>query len=166
MQNIFLGLGSNLGKRAENLKEAISRIEERTGSPVFASGIYETEPWGFSSEDKFLNMVLRISTDIPPSKLLNEVLSIESQMGRVRSSVQYSSRIIDVDILLYGCRVIVQKNLVVPHPRLHERRFVLVPMCEIAPEIYHPVLRRPMTYLLEKCEDNSKVDLFVSPILP
>lgn len=166
MQNVFLGLGSNLGNRVENLKAAICRIDALTGSSAKVSSMYETEPWGFSSKDKFLNMVVRIDTDIPPSELLKEILAIESDLGRVRSNNQYTSRPMDIDILLYSCRVVVRKNLVIPHPRLHERKFVLVPMCEIAPEIYHPVLRRPMKYLLEKCEDSSKVDLFSPPILP
>ncbi len=160
MQNIFLGIGSNIGNREENLNKAIARIEALTFSPVISSSVYETEPWGFKSSDSFLNGVLKISTTINPSVLLKELLAIEKDLGRVRTENKFSSRVIDIDILIYNCRVIVQKDLVIPHPEMHERRFVLVPMCEIAPEIYHPVLKRSMKYLLQTCGDSSRVELY------
>lgn len=161
MQNIFLGIGSNIGNREENLSEATARIEELTGSRVISSSIYETEPWGFQS-NSFLNIVVKVKTNIIPTVLMKELLAIENDMGRVRTDHKFSSRVIDIDILIYNCRVIVQKNLVVPHPRMHERRFVLVPMCEIAPEIYHPVLKRSMENLLQTCVDSSRVELYKS----
>lgn len=160
MQNVFLGIGSNIGNREENLKKAVVKIEELTGLPAISSSIYETEPWGFESEDKFLNIVIRVNTEVLPSQLMKDILAIEDELGRIRTGQQYSSRIIDIDILLYGCRVIVQRNLVIPHPRLHERKFVLSPMCEIASQIYHPVLKRSMEYLLQNCEDNSRVEVY------
>ena len=131
MQNIYLGIGSNIGNREGNLNNAIARIEELILSPVISSSIYETEPWGFKSSDSFLNVVVKINTTINPSVLIKELLAIEKDLGRVRTDIKFSSRVIDIDILIYNCRVIVQKGLVIPHPGMHERRFVLVPMCEI-----------------------------------
>ena len=162
MHNIFLGIGSNLGNREENLNKAIARIGELTGSPVISSSLYETEPWGFESEDRFLNNVVKINTNITPSNLMKEILVIEAGMGRVRTNHHFSSRVIDIDILIYNCRVIVTRNLVIPHPKMHERKFVLVPMCELDCEIYHPVLKRPMEYLLKTCGDMSSVELYKS----
>jgi 2-amino-4-hydroxy-6-hydroxymethyldihydropteridine diphosphokinase len=160
MKKVFLCLGSNLGDRAENLKQAELRIAEYIGSIVSVSSVYETEPWGFESENMFLNKVLCLETDLFPSGLLGRILMIESQLGRVRCETQYKSRNIDIDILLYNNDIVKEQALEIPHPRMHERRFALVPIVEIAPDLIHPVLKKTMRKLLKSCSDKGKVELF------
>jgi 2-amino-4-hydroxy-6-hydroxymethyldihydropteridine diphosphokinase len=157
MKNVFLGIGTNLGKREGNLEEAVKRVEENIGPVLKVSSIYETEPWGFKAEDQFLNMVIMVKTDLSPSDLLEQILNIESFLGRIRGTERYSSRVIDIDILLFDNVIVDDQNLKIPHPLLHERRFVLVPLCEIAPRLIHPVLKKSVTKLLELCEDKSRV---------
>jgi 2-amino-4-hydroxy-6-hydroxymethyldihydropteridine diphosphokinase len=157
MKKAFLGLGSNLGNSEEILSETKKMIGESLGKIVSASSIYETEPWGFISDLKFLNMVLCIETELAPSGIIGRILMIESQLGRIRCEDQNSSRKIDIDILLYDNEIIEEQALTIPHPRMHERKFVLVPLCEIAPELVHPVLKKTMASLLKSCKDKCKV---------
>jgi 2-amino-4-hydroxy-6-hydroxymethyldihydropteridine diphosphokinase len=157
MESVYLGIGSNLGDRESNLRNAVEKAEEFAGKIVKVSSVYETEPWGFSSVDQFLNMVVEIKTSLRPSGLLGRLLMIESLMGRLREGKQYSSRIIDIDILFYGHHAIRTKTLEIPHPRLHERKFVLVPLAEIAPDLVHPGLKKDIAHLLSECSDKSKV---------
>jgi len=159
MNIVFLGIGTNLGNRRNNLKEAVARIKELIGPVLKSSSVYETEPWGFQSGDEFLNMVVKVETKLIPTGLLERILMIESLLGRVRGERQYSSRVIDIDILLYESMVIDEKSLKIPHPMMHERRFVLVPLCEIEPEMVHPVLKQSMVSLLKTCKDTSKVNI-------
>jgi 2-amino-4-hydroxy-6-hydroxymethyldihydropteridine diphosphokinase len=161
MKIVFLGIGSNLGDRKKNLDDAIGRIEEYIGIVIASSSIYETEPWGFQVEEEFLNIVVKVETILEPSGLLGRILMIEALLGRIRSEKQYSSRVIDIDILLYEDLILDELTLKIPHPLMHKRRFVLVPLCEIEPEIVHPVLNKPVSSLLNSCEDNSKVKIFV-----
>jgi 2-amino-4-hydroxy-6-hydroxymethyldihydropteridine diphosphokinase len=160
MKKVFLCLGSNLGDRAENLKQAELRIVEHVGSIVSVSSVYETEPWGFESESKFLNKVLCIKTDLSPSGLLGRILMIESQLGRIRCETQYKSRNIDIDILFYNNDIVKEPALEIPHPRMHERRFALIPIVEIAPDLVHPVLKKTLRSILRSCPDKSSVRLF------
>jgi 2-amino-4-hydroxy-6-hydroxymethyldihydropteridine diphosphokinase len=157
MKRIFLGIGTNLGKREDNLKKAFVLIKEHVGPVKLASSVYETEPWGFHSENDFLNMVVEVETTLSPSGLLGRVLMIESLLGRLREGKEYKSRIIDIDILLYGQRVIEKKVLVIPHPLMHARRFILVPFCEIAGDMIHPVLKKSIQELVKGCKDKSRV---------
>jgi|ERR1035437_10865335 2-amino-4-hydroxy-6-hydroxymethyldihydropteridine diphosphokinase len=161
MKIVFLGIGTNLGNRELNLEQAITRIEEFIGPVLMTSSIYETEPWGFQAEDKFLNLVVKAETKLTPSGLLGRILMIESLMGRVRGPNRYSSRLIDIDILVYEEMIIDQESLKIPHPLLQERRFVLVPLCEIASEMIHPVLKKSYAELLEICEDKNEVKKFI-----
>jgi len=160
MKIIFLGIGTNLGNRESNLKEAVAGIKEYIGPVVKSSSVYETEPWGFQTGDVFLNMVLKVETKLTPSGLLGRILMIESLSGRVRGEKHYSSRVIDIDILLYEDMIIDEKSLKIPHPLMHERKFVLVPLCEIGPEVVHPVLNKTFVSLLKSCKDTSKVKIY------
>ena len=157
MKNVFLGIGTNLGSRESNLEQAVVEIEKYIGPVLSSSSIYETEPWGFKAKDEFLNRVIKVETELTPSGLLGKILMIESLLGRVRNEERYSSRLIDIDILLYEDKIIEEESLKIPHPLLKERRFVLVPLCELASDMIHPVLKKTIGELLELCEDRSKV---------
>ncbi|MDR0836228.1 MAG: 2-amino-4-hydroxy-6-hydroxymethyldihydropteridine diphosphokinase [Tannerella sp.] len=142
----YLSLGSNLGNRKENIVGAIVRISEKAGRIVALSGYYETEPWGFESESKFLNVAVEIVTNLPPADLLRTTQEIERETGRKEKSVDgvYKDRIIDIDILFYDNLILNTNDLKIPHPLLHERPFVLQPLAEIAPDFVHPQLNRKM----------------------
>jgi len=157
MKIVFLGVGSNLGNRENNLEQAVARIVEYIGPVLKSSSIYITEPWGFKAEEEFLNIVVKIGTKLTPSGILGRILMIESLLGRVRDNKQYTSRLIDIDILLYGDIIVDEEILKIPHPLLHKRKFVLVPMCEIDSEMIHPVLNKSLAELLESCEDQNEV---------
>lgn len=157
MKIVFLGIGTNLGNRENNLENAIASIGLSIGPVLMSSSIYDTEPWGFQSEEEFLNMVVKLETDLAPVVLLERIHTIESLLGRVRGPEQFSSRVIDIDILLYEDMIIDEDNLKIPHPLLQERRFVLVPLCEIGAELLHPVLKKTIEELLEECMDKGIV---------
>ena len=160
MSVVFLGIGTNMGSRESNLKDAIARIEEHIGKVMKSSSVYETEPWGFKSEEEFLNMVVKVETSLSPSGLLGRILMIESLLGRLREGKQYSSRVIDIDILFYDDIIVDEESLKIPHSRIPERLFVLVPLCEIEPEMIHPVLKKSVSSLLRLCIDKGKVKKF------
>jgi 2-amino-4-hydroxy-6-hydroxymethyldihydropteridine diphosphokinase len=155
MNRIYLGIGSNLGNRSANLEGAVNRIEKMIGHVVKSSSVYETEPWGFNSKQMFLNSVIEAETILSPDELLKTIHELESILGRKRGEKQYASRVIDIDILLYDDLVVVEKNLVIPHPLMQERKFVLVPLCDIAPDLVHPVLKKTISVLLKECRDQS-----------
>ena len=159
---IFLGLGTNLGDREANLIKAQELIRKSVGLIDSCSGIYETEPWGFQSENNFLNMVIKVHTSLKPADLIKEIQVIEGQLGRIRESRQYASRTIDIDILLYRNLVIDNPDLVIPHPLIQDRKFVLVPLCEIAPAMIHPVLSKTFASLLKECKDERNVKKIIS----
>ena len=145
-----------MGDRAENLRRAVALIGEGAGKVTAVSAIYETEPWGFSADTPFFNMAAIVQTTLAPPEFLAALLAIEEKLGRVREpgAERYTSRPIDIDILFYGDRIIDTEGLTVPHPRLHERMFVLAPLNEIAPEKVHPVLNRSIRDLFKDCDDN------------
>jgi len=159
MKVVILGIGTNLGNRGNNLKKAIASIRDHIGTVLESSSVYETEPWGFEAQDQFLNMVVKVETNLTPSGILGRILMIESLLGRTRDEKQYTSRVIDIDILFYEDLVIDEESLKIPHPKIHERNFVLVPLCEIEPEMIHPVLNKSAASLLKTCKDKSKVRL-------
>ncbi len=154
---VFLGLGTNLGDREAYLNKGLELISKFIGRIESFSGIYETEPWGFHSENNFLNMVIKIHTDLKPAVLMKKLLSLEEQLGRIRDTREYKSRTIDIDILLYSNLVINKSDLIVPHPLMQDRKFVLVPFCDIAPKMIHPVLNKPFVELLKECKDQREV---------
>ena len=157
MNVAFLGLGGNIGERLENLRKTIIALSEGCGEVIERSRIYETEAWGSDSEKKFLNQVVQLNTLLPVEDLLQKILQIELQLGRTRNGRQNSDRTVDIDILLYNSDVINLFNLYIPHPRLHLRKFVLVPLCEIAPALIHPTLKKSIYEILKSCEDKLEV---------
>ncbi len=158
-KDIYIALGSNVGDRELNLLRVVSELAKLPGSKVTAlSPFYDTEPVAMGSSENFLNAVLRLESSLPPDGLLKELMRIETDVfGRERSG-RVDSRRMDIDILFYGDRVIdAPPRLVIPHPRLHKRRFVLEPLAEIAPELIHPVLCKTVSELLAGLDDTSRV---------
>jgi 2-amino-4-hydroxy-6-hydroxymethyldihydropteridine diphosphokinase len=150
-------LGSNLGDRLGNLRRAIDKIEESDKIEVEeTSPVYETEPVGGQDQGWFLNLVLRIQTSLEPLALLERLLSVEDKMGRTREK-EWGPRKIDLDLLFYDDRMVESERLTIPHPRMHERKFVLVPLAQIDPELLHPRLQKSVEELLMLCRDKSEV---------
>lgn len=150
MACVYLGLGTNLGDKEQNLHKAINSITKRIGSLASLSAFYETAPWGFESRNSFLNAVACIETELSPQELLKETQQIEREVGRTQKSVNhaYADRLIDIDLLLYSDWQINEKELIIPHPLMTERRFVMEPLAEIAPDLQHPTLKKTMQELL------------------
>lgn len=152
MNGIFLLLGSNLGKRENNLKIAAKLLQDKEIEIVGKSDIYETEPWGKKDQPWFLNLVLRINYPNDPHQLLVDCQETEKQMGRIRLE-KWKERVIDIDILYFENRVINSANLKIPHPEIQNRRFTLLPLVDVAAKEEHPVFQLSQKQLLEKCED-------------
>ena len=146
---VYLGLGTNLGDKELNLRVALQKIEERIGKIISLSAFYATAPWGFSSEYSFLNAAVCVETTLLPLQVLEETQRIERELGRTEKSVNglYADRLIDIDLLLYDDRVMDAEGLILPHPLMTERRFVMEPLSEIAPDVVHPVLHKTMKEL-------------------
>jgi len=153
---VFLLLGSNLGDRLQVIAAAREAIADQAGSMVNQSAIYETAPWGITDQPAFLNQVLEITTSLLPEDLLRIILNIEHDLGRVRYE-RWGARVIDIDMLYFGQTVMDSARLTLPHPRIQDRRFVLAPLAEIAPDFVHPILQKTSSKLLEQCPDTSAV---------
>jgi len=157
----WISLGSNLGDRAAQLALARSHMADTCGKIRRVSGIYESSAWGFDSEHMFFNQCLHMDTALPPGSLLQLILEIERKMGRQRDDGGYADRIIDLDILLYDDLVIQSDHLQVPHPRMGTRKFVLLPLFEIAAGKEHPVTGLTVGEMLERCTDPSRVERII-----
>ena len=152
MTRSYILFGSNQGDKEALLEQACTLINDRCGLLVERSSAYTTEPWGFEAEEWFLNELLVVETEMEPDELMDALLEIEKELGRVRDPKQkgYTSRTVDLDILYYGDKVINTEKVTVPHPRLHLREFALLPLCEIIPDFLHPVFNLSQTQLLER----------------
>lgn len=153
----YIGLGSNMGSRAENLKIAIHQIELKIGPIKKVSQIYESEPWGYNDSTNYFNQVVLIETGLTPVKLLKACLTIEDELGRIRTKDSYEPRTIDIDILFYGIDSIQLHNLTIPHEHICERKFVLLPLKEIAKDFVHPLKEKTIEYLYDNCDDRAWV---------
>jgi 2-amino-4-hydroxy-6-hydroxymethyldihydropteridine diphosphokinase len=154
---VYILLGSNQGNTKQNLLLANNLIEKNIGVITIISSLYETAAWGNTQQSAFLNQVILVRTKLLPKELLHQLLAIETQMGRIRTT-KWEPRIIDLDILFYDNEVIEEVDLVIPHPFIQQRRFTLVPLLEIASNFMHPVLHKTMEELLAMCEDNLNVE--------
>ena len=147
----YLGLGTNVGNKRRNMITAAALLAERVGDILALSGFYETEPWGFESENFFLNAAVKLKTSFSPLEVLQIPQQIEKELGRTeKSNGVYHDRIIDIDILLYEDEVLQIPELTLPHPLMHERKFVMDPLAEIAPFVVHPVLKERIIDLKER----------------
>ncbi|MFN0728884.1 2-amino-4-hydroxy-6-hydroxymethyldihydropteridine diphosphokinase [Polaribacter gochangensis] len=154
----YLSLGSNQGNKLKNLQEAIYLIAEKIGPILKISSVYKTPSVGFVGED-FFNICIKLSTYLPPEKILSSSLEIEKKLGRIRTNSDgYSDRTIDLDILLFDDEIIFSHELIVPHPRMLDRKFVLVPLIEIASEVLHPVTKIHLGKCLDGCSDNTEIN--------
>ncbi|MCD7899663.1 MAG: 2-amino-4-hydroxy-6-hydroxymethyldihydropteridine diphosphokinase [Bacteroides sp.] len=150
MSKVYLSLGSNLGDKEKNLRDAVLKIEERIGKVISLSALYNTAPWGFESENSFLNAAIAIETSLTPHEILIATQQIEKELGRFRKSVnqQYTDRLIDIDLLIVDDLIYKENDLVLPHPFMTERLFVMEPLAEIAPCLIHPVSGKTMKEIL------------------
>lgn len=161
MKNIvFLLIGGNIGNKLQLIEQAESLIEQQIGTIIKKSSIYETEPWGFTAENNFLNAVLLVETELSPSSVLQISQKIENILGRKRTTSGYASRTMDIDILFFNDLILNTELLVIPHPKLHERKFTLLPLQEIAPHKIHPAFEMDVCSLSMSCNDKSKVNVF------
>jgi 2-amino-4-hydroxy-6-hydroxymethyldihydropteridine diphosphokinase len=155
----YLSLGTNQGNKLENLQKAIDNIAQKAGAILKVSSIYKTKSWGFDGDD-FYNACLKVSTYHPPEKLMQILLNIEKDLGRVRNSTNtYVNRNIDIDILLFDDEIIFSKTLIVPHSKMLERKFVMVPLAEIAGNSMHPIAKKPISFCLQNCNDTTDITL-------
>lgn len=157
MNKVVLLLGSNLGDGQLLFQQVISLIDERLGKLELQSALYQSPPWGFEHENDFINQVLIMNTEKDAEEVLQSCLQIEVDLGRKRTAQGYGARTIDIDVLFVNDEVMETESLVLPHPRLHLRKFTLLPLVELIPDFVHPTLQKSMQELLVACEDNSEV---------
>ena len=159
----YISAGSNLGDRVKNCRKGIAALTESGNSRILAqSRIYMTEPVDYEDQNWFINMMIKLDTELDPFQLLDHIERIQRAAGRLKDPVRYGPRILDLDIILYDDCIIDSERLVVPHPRMHKRRFVLKPICDIDPAAVHPVLKQEMQSLLKRLEpDQQKVIAYI-----
>ena len=162
MTRAFIGIGSNQGDRLEQISQAIRRLSQTPQIRVVQmASIIETQPEGGPPQDNYFNTAIEIHTEHEPADLLRILDSIEQGLGRTRSAERWGPRPIDLDLLLYDDRVVHDPRLMIPHPRLHQRRFVLEPLAQLAPEVTHPILNRTIQQLLDELKSGTATDLSV-----
>ena len=159
MPKLYLLLGGNLGDRTLYLQQARESIAAQVGTITKTSSLYETAAWGKTDQPAFLNQVLEVETILSPEDVLQTINQVEHDLGRIRTE-HWGARVIDIDILFYGNLVQQTQRLTIPHPQLHLRRFTLLPLHEIAPDLVHPVLKQTINDLLESCPDKLEVNLY------
>lgn len=152
MQKTILHIGSNVGDAKANLERCVGLIEERIGTCKSLSSVYLTQAWGLENQNDFLNQALEIETLLSIEAVLETCMAIEAKMGREKN-IKWGPRIIDIDIIFYGQEILESDNLIVPHPRMHDRNFVLYPLAEIIPEWLHPILGKSIAELKESSPD-------------
>ncbi len=157
MNTSFLLLGSNLENPELAISSATQLIQEKVGKIQSKSSVYKSAPWGFDTENYFLNQVLIVNTPLNEHELLDIILDIEKKMGRTRNTSGYENRIIDIDILFYESTCIDSQRLIIPHPLIEQRKFTLMPLAEIAPLYIHPKNGKTMLELLHNCNDKGEV---------
>lgn len=157
----YILLGSNLGNRLNYIQQAINAIQQACGNIILSSSVYETEAWGVAANPPYLNQVIAIRTFFEPETLMQTLLNIEEKLGRIRTQ-RYADRTIDIDILLIDNLVLTTPVLTVPHPAMAERKFVLVPLQEIAPQLTHPVTQTTISQMLQQCTDKLQVEKFLN----
>mgnify|MGYP000215218258 CR=1 FL=1 len=155
MHKVFLGIGGNIGDKLENFTRVYQLIEKKLGKIAVKSSVYETPPWGFHSDNMFWNQAVCIDTVLEAEELLWRIREIEEMFGLKLGDERFTDRKMDLDILYFDDEFFETKDLIIPHPRIHERKFVLVPLVEIAPEFKHPLRRMNHLTLLENCRDKS-----------
>ena len=156
MNKIYLQLGSNLKERFSNIENSMFLLQKTVGNITKKSDYFETNPWGHTQQPKFINLVIEIESPLKAQEVLKECLSIEDKLGRVRTK-KWGSRIIDIDILFFNQDIINQPNLIIPHPFIQDRNFVLIPLNQIASELVHPILQKSIKHIKENCTDKEKV---------
>ena len=157
MNSVVLSLGTNIGKKSTNLENAIRLVRRELGEIVLQSSVYETEPWGNANQDNFLNQVVTIRSPFEAETIMSKIILIEESLGRKRMQ-RWEPRIIDIDILFFNNGIISNEKLKVPHPYLHQRKFILVPLNEIMPGFIHPVFNKNMEELLMNLDDCLEVN--------
>ena len=159
MNKIYLLLGSNMGNSTKQLAKAITHIEKQIGPVRRQSGLYVTAPWGNTNQPDFLNQVIIVETTLSAAQTMQTILNIEKIMGRIRT-IKNAPRVIDIDILFFNKEIIDQEHLCIPHPQIQNRRFVLVPLNQLSPNLKHPVLNKTVHQLLINCTDTLNVKKF------
>jgi len=152
---VYFSIGSNKGNRSGLINEAIDKIDIIIGKVVLKSSIYETKSWGFNSNN-FYNICILLESTLAPELILNKILTIEKDMGRLKTTDQYSDRCIDIDILFFDNMIVNSKSLEIPHPRIQLRKFVLTPMLELTPDLIHPILNKSIRQLELECDDKDQ----------
>ena len=155
MSKVYFSIGSNKGNRSGLINEAIDKIDIIIGKVVLKSSIYETKSWGFNSNN-FYNICILLESTLTPELILNKILTIEKDMGRLKTTDQYSDRFIDIDILFFDNMIVNSKSLEIPHPRIQLRKFVLIPMLELTPDLIHPILNKSIRQLELECLDKDQ----------